>query len=85
MAIGGDFNRRAMDDGGAGKYAVVPLPGTKAGAIAPAFAGGNNLGVLKSSSHRTLAVDLMRLLAGKKTSGRCSTAMGNLPTFTRRA
>ncbi|MGV9875979.1 saccharopine dehydrogenase, partial [Streptomyces cellulosae] len=29
-----------------GTYAVVPLPGLKAGSIAPAFAGGNNLGVL---------------------------------------
>ncbi|CAM5734027.1 hypothetical protein SALBM311S_02483 [Streptomyces alboniger] len=40
-----------------GEYAVVlPLPGVaKSGSIAPAFAGGNNVGVLKSTSHRTLA------------------------------
>jgi N,N'-diacetylchitobiose transport system substrate-binding protein len=45
------------------------VSGLKAGEIAPAFAGGNNIGVLKSTSHRTLAVDLMKQLASKKTQG----------------
>ena len=63
-AIGGDFSHAAIEAGKIkGKYAVVPLPGLKAGGIAPAFAGGNNLGVLRSTSHRTLAVDLMEELA----------------------
>lgn len=39
MAIGGDFSHQAMEDGKVkGKYAVVPLPGTEKGEIAPAFA-----------------------------------------------
>ncbi|MFD5099869.1 extracellular solute-binding protein [Streptomyces albidochromogenes] len=83
MAIGGDFSHAAVEAGTVkGKYAVVPLPGVKAGEIAPAFAGGNNLGVLKSSSHRTLAVDLMKELAGKKTQAELFDAMGFLPTYT---
>ncbi|MGW1595685.1 extracellular solute-binding protein [Streptomyces sp. NPDC002343] len=83
MAIGGDFSHAAVDAGKAkGKYAVVPLPGVRAGSIAPAFAGGNNIGVLKSTSHRTLAMDLMKRLASKKTQGRLFDAMGFLPTFT---
>ncbi|KOG51463.1 ABC transporter substrate-binding protein [Streptomyces griseoflavus] len=83
MAIGGDFSHQAMEDGKVkGKYAVVPLPGTTKGSIAPAFAGGNNIGVLKSSSHRTLAVDLMKQLAGKDTQRRLFDAMGFLPTYT---
>jgi len=82
MAIGGDFSHAAVEAGKVkGKYAVVPLPGVKAGSIAPAFAGGNNLGVLKSTSHRTLAVDLMKRLASKKTQGELFEAMGFLPTF----
>lgn len=82
MAIGGDFSRQAMEDGKVkGKYAVVPLPGTEEGDIAPAFAGGNNLGVLRSSSHRTLAVGLMKSLAGKKTQARLFEEMGFLPTY----
>ncbi|UNO41773.1 extracellular solute-binding protein [Streptomyces sp. MST-110588] len=82
MAIGGDFSHQAMEDGKVkGKYAVVPLPGVKAGTIAPAFAGGNNIGVLKSSSHRTLAVDLMKSLAGKETQRKLFDAMGFLPTY----
>ena len=52
------------------------------GDIAPAFAGGNNLGVLKSTSHRTLAVDLMETLASKKTETALFDAMGFLPTYT---
>ncbi|GGW66068.1 extracellular solute-binding protein [Streptomyces xantholiticus] len=83
MAIGGDFSHQAVEAGTVkGRYAVVPLPGLKAGEIAPAFAGGNNLGVLKSSSHRTLAVDLMKQLAGKETQGQLFDAMGFLPTYT---
>ncbi|MGW7197201.1 extracellular solute-binding protein [Streptomyces chryseus] len=83
MAIGGDFSHAAVEAGTVkGKYAVVPLPGLRAGEIAPAFAGGNNLGVLKSSSHRTLAVGLMKELAGKKTQGELFDAMGFLPTYT---
>ncbi|RLL67113.1 extracellular solute-binding protein [Streptomyces sp. Z26] len=82
MALGGDFNRQAMDDGAvSGKYAVVPLPGVKKGEIAPGFAGGNNVGVMKSTSHRSLAVDLVEQLAGKETQERLFQEMGFLPTF----
>ncbi|MFI8289666.1 extracellular solute-binding protein [Streptomyces sp. ms191] len=83
MAIGGDFSHAAVEAGTVkGKYAVVPLPGVAPGSIAPAFAGGNNLGVLKSTSHRTLAVDLMKSLTGKETQGKLFDAMGFLPTYT---
>ncbi|MFF0060707.1 extracellular solute-binding protein [Streptomyces sp. NPDC005279] len=83
MAIGGDFSHQAVEAGSVkGKYAVVPLPGLKAGETAPAFAGGNNIGVLKSSSHRTLAVDLMKQFAGKETQRMLFEAMGFLPTYT---
>ncbi|MFJ4688347.1 extracellular solute-binding protein [Streptomyces sp. NPDC091377] len=82
MAIGGDFSHQAVEAGAVkGKYAVVPLPGVESGSIAPAFAGGNNIGVLKSSSHRTLAVDLMQQLSSKKTQGELFDAMGFLPTY----
>ncbi|WP_372407963.1 extracellular solute-binding protein [Streptomyces luteireticuli] len=80
MAIAGDFNRKAVDSGPVkGRYAVVPLPGLQPGRIAPAFAGGNNIGVLRSSSHRTLAVGLMRSLTSRRTQGRLFDAMGYLP------
>ncbi|HZG04751.1 MAG TPA: extracellular solute-binding protein [Streptomyces sp.] len=83
MVIGGDFSRQAMEDGKVrGKYAVVPLPGVEKGEIAPAFAGGNNLGVLRSSDHRTLAVELLKSLAGKETQRKLFDEMGFLPTFT---
>ncbi|MFJ9621522.1 extracellular solute-binding protein [Streptomyces sp. NPDC101181] len=83
MAIGGDFSHAAVEAGSVtGKYAVVPLPGVAENSIAPAFAGGNNIGVLKSSSHRSLAVDLMKSLAGKKTQAEMFDAMGFLPTYT---
>ncbi|MFE6133755.1 extracellular solute-binding protein [Streptomyces sp. NPDC056437] len=83
MAIGGDFSHQAVEAGSVkGKYAVVPLPGLTSGKTAPAFAGGNNIGVLKSSSHRTLAVDLMKELAGKETQRKLFAAMGFLPTYT---
>ncbi|EFE69189.1 extracellular solute-binding protein [Streptomyces viridosporus] len=82
MAIGGDFSHAAVEAGKVkGKYAVVPLPGVEPGSIAPAFAGGNNLGVLKSTSHRTLAVDLMKRLASKEAQGELFEGMGFLPTF----
>lgn len=83
MAIGGDFSHTAVEAGKVkGKYAVVPLPGVASGSIAPAFAGGNNIGVLKSTSHRTLAVELMEQLSSKRTQASMFDAMGFLPTFT---
>ncbi|MER0446053.1 extracellular solute-binding protein [Streptomyces sp. Edi4] len=83
MAIGGDFNHAAVEAGAVkGKYAVVPLPGRTPGSVAPAFAGGNNIGVLKSSSHRSLAVGLMKQLTGKATQREMFDAMGFLPTYT---
>ncbi|WP_046504967.1 extracellular solute-binding protein [Streptomyces odonnellii] len=82
MAIGGDFSHSAVEEGSVkGKYAVVPLPGVTAGSIAPAFAGGNNIGVLKSTAHRTLAVDLMKSFTGKETQAKLFDAMGFLPTY----
>ncbi|MFJ6387668.1 extracellular solute-binding protein [Streptomyces sp. NPDC091972] len=82
MAIGGDFSHAAVEAGKVkGRYAVVPLPGVAAGSIAPAFAGGNNIGVLKSTSHRTQAVRLMEQLTSKRTQAAMFDAMGFLPTF----
>ncbi|MEU1123623.1 extracellular solute-binding protein [Streptomyces sp. NPDC005899] len=83
MAIGGDFSHAAVEAGTVkDAYAVVPLPGVEKGSIAPAFAGGNNIGVLRSTSHRTLAIDLMKSLTGKKTQAAMFDAMGFLPTYT---
>ncbi|MCY0955524.1 extracellular solute-binding protein [Streptomyces sp. H27-H5] len=83
MAIGGDFSHQAVEAGPVkGKYAVVPLPGVKEGSIAPAFAGGNNIGVLKGTPRRTLAIDLMKRFAGKDTQRKLFDAMGFLPTYT---
>ncbi|MGN9777623.1 extracellular solute-binding protein [Micromonospora sp. H33] len=86
MAILGNFNRTAVAAGAAGaangKYAVLPLPGTKPGSIAPAFAGGNNLGIMKNTQRRTLAADFLTLLASKKYQQQMYDAMGNLPTLT---
>ncbi|GAB2911518.1 MULTISPECIES: extracellular solute-binding protein [Streptomyces] len=83
MAIGGDFSHAAIEAGKVkGAYAVVPLPGVKSGSVAPAFAGGNNIGVLRSTTHRTLAVDLMKRLASKRTQSALFDAMGFLPTYT---
>ncbi|GAA4991738.1 N,N'-diacetylchitobiose transport system substrate-binding protein [Nonomuraea thailandensis] len=83
MGILGNFSRSAVDAGAAaGKYAVVPLPGSAEGSIAPAFAGGNNLGVMKHARHRTLAVEFVELLGGKAYQARMYEAMGNLPTLT---
>ncbi|KAA2262444.1 extracellular solute-binding protein [Solihabitans fulvus] len=83
MTIGGNFNRTAVDSSAAaGKYAIVPLPGKTAGSIAPAFAGGNLLGVTRSTDRRTLAVQFVELLGGKQYQQKMYQAMGNLPTFT---
>jgi N,N'-diacetylchitobiose transport system substrate-binding protein len=82
MAIIGNFNRAAVEAGAAkGKYAVVPLPGSKPGSIAPAFAGGNNLGVMRNSRRPALAADFLTLLASKKYQTKMYAAMGNLPTL----
>ncbi|MGB3437871.1 MAG: extracellular solute-binding protein [Actinophytocola sp.] len=82
MTIGGDFNRAAVDAGAVtGRYAVVPLPGKESGSIAPAFAGGNLLGVFTSSKKRTLALDFVKLLGGKAYQEKMFGAMGNMPTF----
>ncbi|WP_017627677.1 extracellular solute-binding protein [Nocardiopsis chromatogenes] len=83
MTIGGNFNLNAVQDSDiADDAAVVPLPGTEPGSIAPAFAGGNNLGVLAGTDKRTLSVEFMKLLAGKEYQREMYDAMGNLPTFT---
>ena len=83
MAIGGDFNRKAVEAGAVkGKYAVVPLPGKDPGSIAPAFAGGNLLGVFGATQAPTLARGVHRSCsAARSTRARCTTAMGNLPTL----
>ncbi|MFJ8435472.1 extracellular solute-binding protein [Kitasatospora sp. NPDC094019] len=82
MAILPNSSRSKVDAGAAkDKYAVVPLPGAKAGSVAPAFAGGNNLGVMKAAKHRTLAVQFAQLLAGPGYQEQMYDAMGNLPTL----
>ncbi|SDP92470.1 N,N'-diacetylchitobiose transport system substrate-binding protein [Actinopolyspora xinjiangensis] len=82
MTIGGDFNRTAVDEGAAGDdYDVIPLPGRKPGSVAPAFAGGNLLGVMRSSNHSTLAQEFIKVLAGKKYQREMYEAMSYLPTF----
>ncbi|MDI2132810.1 extracellular solute-binding protein [Yinghuangia seranimata] len=82
MAILPNSSRSAVEAGAVkDKYGVVPLPGTAPGSIAPAFSGGNDLGVMKSSPHRSLAVDFIKLLAGKKYQLQMFDAMGNLPTL----
>jgi N,N'-diacetylchitobiose transport system substrate-binding protein len=82
MTIGGDFNRKAIEAGAAkGKFAVVPLPGKDSGSIAPAFAGGNLLGVFRSSQRYTLSLEFIKLLGGQKYQEKMYQAMGNLPTF----
>ncbi|TWP50101.1 extracellular solute-binding protein [Lentzea tibetensis] len=82
MTIGGDFNRKSVDaSAAAGKYGVVPLPGKTEGSIAPAFAGGNLLGVLKGTQRKSLSTEFVQLLASKKYQQKMYAAMGNLPTF----
>ncbi|WP_017596117.1 extracellular solute-binding protein [Nocardiopsis potens] len=83
MTLGGNFNLKAVQDSEVAEdTAVIPLPGTEPGSIAPAFAGGNNLGVLAGTERRTLAVEFVKLLAGKEYQRDMYDAMGNLPTFT---
>lgn len=83
MTIGGDFNYKAIAASEfKDKFGVVPVPGVEAGSIAPAFAGGNNLGVFKSSKKSTLSNDFVQALASKKSQLAMFDAMGNLPTFT---
>ncbi|GAB3715551.1 extracellular solute-binding protein [Nocardiopsis nanhaiensis] len=83
MTIGGNFNLNALHDSDiAETAAVVPLPGTEPGSIAPAFAGGNNLGVLAGTDRHTLSVEFVKLLAGKEYQLHMYEAMGNLPVFT---
>jgi N,N'-diacetylchitobiose transport system substrate-binding protein len=83
MTVGGDFNRAAVDAGAVkDAYAVVPLPGKDSGDVAPAFAGGNHLGVFSSSERRGLGVAFVELLGGKKYQQRMYDAMGTMPTFT---
>jgi N,N'-diacetylchitobiose transport system substrate-binding protein len=82
MTIGGDFNRKAVEQGAVkGKYAVVPPRATRPGSVAPAFAGGNLLGVFGASKHRGLALAFVELLGGAKYQEKMYTAMGNLPTL----
>ncbi|MUL40735.1 extracellular solute-binding protein [Streptomonospora sp. PA3] len=82
MTIGGNFNMNAVQESKVAEdTAVVPLPGTEPDSVAPAFAGGNNLGVLAGTDHRTLSVEFVKLLAGKKYQQRMYEAMGNLPTL----
>jgi N,N'-diacetylchitobiose transport system substrate-binding protein len=82
MGILGNFNRGAVDAGVAkGKYAVVPLPGATPGSVAPAFAGGNNLGIMRNSRRPALAADFLTLLASRKYQSKMYDAMGNLPTL----
>ncbi|WP_425470464.1 extracellular solute-binding protein [Saccharothrix australiensis] len=82
MTIGGDFNRKSVDAStAAGKYGIVPLPGKTAGSVAPAFAGGNLLGVLKGTERKTLANDFLKLLGGKQYQRKMFDAMGNMPVF----
>ena len=83
MTIGGDFNYKAIAASGfKDDFTVVPVPGTTSGSIAPAFAGGNNLGVFKSSKMGTLSNEFIQSLASKKSQQAMFDAMGNLPTFT---
>ncbi|MFJ6019821.1 extracellular solute-binding protein [Nocardiopsis alba] len=83
MTIGGNFNLNALHDSDVAEdAAVVPLPGTEPGTVAPAFAGGNNLGVLAGTERRTLAVEFVKLLAGKEYQLKMYEAMGNLPAYT---
>ncbi|GAA3724432.1 N,N'-diacetylchitobiose transport system substrate-binding protein [Spinactinospora alkalitolerans] len=82
MTIGGNFNLNAVQDSDVAEdTAVVPLPGAEPDSIAPAFAGGNNLGVLAGTDHRTLSVEFVKLLSGKKYQQQMYEAMGNLPTL----
>ncbi|MBD0676044.1 extracellular solute-binding protein [Kitasatospora sp. NPDC091335] len=82
MAVMLNSARSKVDAGPVkGQYGVVPFPGEKPGSIAPSFAGGNNLGVMKAAKHRTLAVEFAELLASPAYQEQMYDAMGNLPTL----
>ena len=83
MTFGGDFNLNGVEESAVtGRFGVVPTPGVEPGSVAPAFAGGNDLAVLRSSQRATLATEFIQLLGGKDYQQRMFDAMGNLPTFT---
>ncbi|GLU48933.1 extracellular solute-binding protein [Nocardiopsis ansamitocini] len=83
MTIGGNFSLNAVQESAIGEdFAVVPLPGVEEGSVAPAFAGGNNLGILAGTERRTLALEFTQLLGGKEYQRKMFDAMGNLPAFT---
>ncbi|MDS1269238.1 extracellular solute-binding protein [Lipingzhangella sp. LS1_29] len=83
MTLGGNFNYAAVSDSDIGDdFDVIPLPGQDPGSVAPAFAGGNHLGVFAGSDRHTLAVEFTQLLAGAEYQERMYEAMGNLPTLT---
>lgn len=82
MTLGGDFNYNAVAESDVkDDFGVVPLPGTTEGSVAPAFAGGNNLGIFASTERQTLAEDFVKLLASEKYQLEMFNAMGNLPTL----
>jgi len=82
MTFGGNFNLAAVDDSVVGdSYGVLPVPGTEAGSVAPAFAGGNHLAVLASTERQSLATEFAELLAGPDYQRQMFDAMGNLPTL----
>lgn len=83
MTLGGNFNYAATADSDIGDdFDVIPLPGEDSDSIAPAFAGGNHLGVFEGSDRHSLAVEFTQLLAGAEYQEQMYEAMGNLPTLT---
>lgn len=82
MTIGGDFNRKAVEQGAVkGKYAVVPLPGTTPGSVAPAFAGGNLLGVFGASKRHGVVCSSRSCWPGRSTRRRCTTPWATCPRW----
>ena len=49
----------------ADKVGAFALPGAAAGTTAPAFLGGSNLAISAKSEHQDLALDLLKIMAGK--------------------
>jgi N,N'-diacetylchitobiose transport system substrate-binding protein len=49
----------------ADKIGAFALPGDAAGTTAPAFLGGSNLAISAKSEHQDLALDLLKIMAGK--------------------
>ncbi len=49
----------------ADKIGAFALPGADAGSTAPAFLGGSNLAISAKSEHPDLALDLLKIMAGK--------------------